>query len=168
MKTDNGGCPPESSCSVSSDTDQTALKTSSRGPSVPTSPLSHLNLTPTQRELGQTRLSRVIAPLWGNVTGPGDESRGVGGAGISGNTGGQPQALASTKCRRCSLLLTLLLLFSHSVTSDSWDPVDCSRQAPLSTDFPGKNTGVGCHFLLQGIFPTQGWNRHLLRWQADS
>ena len=22
-------------------------------------------------------------------------------------------------------------------------------------DFPGKNTGVGCHFLLQGIFPTQ-------------
>ena len=25
-------------------------------------------------------------------------------------------------------------------------------------DFPGKNTGVGCHFLLQGIFPTQGLN----------
>ena len=25
-------------------------------------------------------------------------------------------------------------------------------------DFPGKNTGEGCHFLLQGIFPTQGWN----------
>ena len=24
---------------------------------------------------------------------------------------------------------------------------------------PGKNTGVGCHFLLQGIFPTQGSNR---------
>ena len=23
-------------------------------------------------------------------------------------------------------------------------------------DFPGKNTEVGCHFLLQGIFPTQG------------
>ena len=23
-------------------------------------------------------------------------------------------------------------------------------------DFPGRNTGVGCHFLLQGIFPTQG------------
>ena len=30
------------------------------------------------------------------------------------------------------------------------DPVDCS--------LPGKSTGVGCHFLLQGIFPTQGWN----------
>ena len=25
-------------------------------------------------------------------------------------------------------------------------------------DPPGKNTGVGCHSLLQGIFPTQGWN----------
>ena len=29
-------------------------------------------------------------------------------------------------------------------------------------DFPGKNTGVGCHFLLQGIFQTQGWNSGLL------
>ena len=27
---------------------------------------------------------------------------------------------------------------------------------------PDKNTGVGCHFLLQGIFPTQGWNLGLL------
>ena len=25
-------------------------------------------------------------------------------------------------------------------------------------NFPGKSTGVGCHFLLQGIFPTQGSN----------
>ena len=29
-------------------------------------------------------------------------------------------------------------------------------------DFPGKNTGVGCHFLLRGIFPTQGSNPGLL------
>ena len=28
--------------------------------------------------------------------------------------------------------------------------------------FPGKNTGMGCHFLLQGIFPTQGLNSGLL------
>ena len=27
-----------------------------------------------------------------------------------------------------------------------------------SWDFPGKNTGMDCHFLLQGIFPTQGSN----------
>ena len=29
---------------------------------------------------------------------------------------------------------------------------------------PGKHTGVGCHFLLQGIFPTQGSNLGLLQW----
>ena len=29
-------------------------------------------------------------------------------------------------------------------------------------DSPGKNTGVGCHSLLQGIFPTQESNPHLL------
>ena len=38
-------------------------------------------------------------------------------------------------------------------------------------DSPGKNAGVGCHFLLQGIFPTQGLSPSflcLLHWQADS
>ena len=38
-------------------------------------------------------------------------------------------------------------------------------------DFPSKNTGVGCHFLLQGIFLTQGSNPPLLcllYWQAGS
>ena len=35
-------------------------------------------------------------------------------------------------------------------------------------DSPGKNTGVGCHFLLQGTFLTQGSNPCLLNWQADS
>ena len=38
-------------------------------------------------------------------------------------------------------------------------------------DFPGKNTGAGCHVLLQGIFPTQGSNPHLLyllHWQVGS
>ena len=35
-------------------------------------------------------------------------------------------------------------------------------------DSPGKNTRVGCHDLLQGIFHTQGSNLHLLHCQADS
>ena len=35
-------------------------------------------------------------------------------------------------------------------------------------NFPGNNTGVGCHFFLQGIFPTQKSNPCLLHWQADS
>ena len=37
--------------------------------------------------------------------------------------------------------------------------------------FPGKSTVVGCHFLLQGIFPTQRSDQQLLRllhWQVDS
>ena len=51
------------------------------------------------------------------------------------------------------------------------DPWTVARQVPLSMDSPDKNTGVGCHALLQGIFPPQGWNPHLLcllHWQAGS
>ena len=41
--------------------------------------------------------------------------------------------------------------------------MDCSPTSLLCPwDSPGKNTGVGCHALLQGIFPTQGSNLHLL------
>ena len=35
-------------------------------------------------------------------------------------------------------------------------------------DFPGKNTGMGYYFLLQGILLTQGLNLWLLHWQAYS
>ena len=43
------------------------------------------------------------------------------------------------------------------------DPIDCSLTRFLHPwDFPGKNTGVGNHFLLQEIFPTQGLNPGLL------
>ena len=38
----------------------------------------------------------------------------------------------------------------------------CSPPSYSPRDSPGKNTGVGCHFLLQGIFPTQGLNPGLL------
>ena len=47
-------------------------------------------------------------------------------------------------------------------------PRNVACQDPVSMDFPGKNTGIGCHFLLQGIFLTQGSNPRLLRWQAHS
>ena len=47
-------------------------------------------------------------------------------------------------------------------------PWTVACQAPLPWDFSGKNTRVGCHFLLQGIFLTQGSNPCLLHWQADS
>jgi len=57
-----------------------------------------------------------------------------------------------------------------------YDSMDCNHGVPLSpcssvyVVFPGKKSGVCCHFLLQGIFLTQGFNLHLLlgRWLLDS
>jgi len=41
--------------------------------------------------------------------------------------------------------------------------MDCSLPgSSVHRDSPGKNTGMGCHALLQGIFPTQGLNTGLL------
>ena len=68
-----------------------------------------------------------------------------------------------------TMYLQWLCVCSVETKSDSYPTswvVAC--QAPLSMDFPGKKTGVGCHLLLQGIFLTQVLNRHLLLWQADS
>ena len=52
------------------------------------------------------------------------------------------------------------------------DPMDSSRPgSSVRGGSPSKNAGVGCHFLLQGIFPTQGLSPSflcLLHWQADS
>ena len=52
------------------------------------------------------------------------------------------------------------------------DPVDYSPPgSSVLGDSPGKNTVVGCHALLQGIFLTQGSNMHLLCllcWQVGS
>ena len=64
------------------------------------------------------------------------------------------------RCCLVSQLCSCVLLFSTSWT--------VARQAPLSMGFPRQEYWVGCRFLLQGIFPTQGSNPHLLHWQADS
>ena len=49
------------------------------------------------------------------------------------------------------------------------DSMDCSPPgSPVHGDSSGKNTGVGCHAFLQGIFPTQELNPGLQHWlQAD-
>ena len=66
----------------------------------------------------------------------------------------------------------VLLCAGHSVVSDSLPPHGRQPTRFLCPwDSPGKNTGAGCHFLLQGIFQTQGSNLRLLcllRWQVDS
>ena len=62
--------------------------------------------------------------------------------------------------------MCLLSLVLFSVTPRT---IACRLLCPW--DFPGRNTGVGCDFLLQGIFLTQGSNSQLLwimQWQMDS
>ena len=41
-------------------------------------------------------------------------------------------------------------------------PQTTAHQPPLSTEFRRQEYGMGCHFLLQGYFPNQGLNSHLL------
>ena len=58
---------------------------------------------------------------------------------------------------------------ARSIMSDSLRPRGLQPARLLCPrDSPGKNTGVGCHFLLQGIFRTRGSNPGLLRWEAGS
>ena len=68
-----------------------------------------------------------------------------------------------------SRIFMLLLLFSRSVVSDSLGTHGLQPARLLCPrEFLGKDTGMGCHYLLQGIFPTQGSNLRLLHWQVDS
>ena len=53
-------------------------------------------------------------------------------------------------------------LLSHSVMSDSETLWIAPSRLLCPWDPPGKNTGVGCHALLQGLFLTQGLNPCLL------
>ena len=56
-----------------------------------------------------------------------------------------------------------MLCVSHSVVSDTLRPRECSPpSSSVHAIFPSNNTGVGCHFLPQGIFLIQGSNRGLL------
>ena len=80
-----------------------------------------------------------------------------------------PQSWKKQVRIRKGIMLWILIVLSHSVMSNSLQPPGLRLLCPCN--FSGKNTGVGCHFLLQGIFPTQGSNPCLLcllHWQADS
>ena len=53
-----------------------------------------------------------------------------------------------------------------SVVPALCNAMDCSLPGSSYTwDSPGNNTEMGCHAILQGIFPTQGSNLHLLHWR---
>ena len=65
--------------------------------------------------------------------------------------------------RVCTQLLSHVPLFAA--------PWTVTYQAPLAMGFLRQEHWSGCHFLFQGIFPTQGLNPHLLyllHWQAGS
>ena len=64
-----------------------------------------------------------------------------------------PSEISQTeKDKFCIISLMLLLLLSHSVVSDSVRPHRRQpTRLPRPWDCPGKNTGVGCHFLLQCV-----------------
>ena len=70
-----------------------------------------------------------------------------------------------------SMSITILLYICAFIASDSLQPHGLPPGKLFCPwDFPGKNTGVDCHFLFRGIFPTQESNPNLLcllHWQAD-
>ena len=73
--------------------------------------------------------------------------------------------------------VTVLLCLVVQSCPTLCNPIDCSLPgSSVHGNSPGKNTGVGCHALLQGIFPTQGsspgllhcrWTLYHLRFKSD-
>ena len=60
-------------------------------------------------------------------------------------------------------------MLSHSVVSDSLRPMDCSLPgSSVHGNSPGRNTGVGCHFLLQWNLPDPGIEPRSPIMQADA
>ena len=72
----------------------------------------------------------------------------------------------------CVCVCVCVCVLSHCSCIWLCNPMDCSLPGSSAhEDSPAKNTGVGCHFLLQGIFPTQRLILHLLHplhWQMVS
>ena len=66
----------------------------------------------------------------------------------------------------CSVSISIGKLHESESVSSVWLFVTLwTRQALCLWDSPGKNTGMGCRFLLHGIFPAQGLNQHLLHYR---
>ena len=63
----------------------------------------------------------------------------------------------------CVCVCVCVCTHACSVVSNSLQPHGLQPTRLLCPwNLPGKKTGVGCHFLCQGIFLTQGSNMHLL------
>ena len=70
-----------------------------------------------------------------------------------------PPAVAVPSLNHWGCVVCVLVIKSCPTLAIPWT-VPAKLLCPW--DSPGKNIGVGCHFLLQGIFPTQEWNLCLL------
>ena len=86
-----------------------------------------------------------------------------------------PQNISlSFSCQYTSLSnfsLSLIRVLNHVMSDSVWPYRLQPARLLCPWDSPGKNTGAGCHFLLQGIFLTQESNPHLLcllYWQVGS
>ena len=84
-----------------------------------------------------------------------------------------PPLAPGKACGAPRLLAACFSTSKHAQSHPTLPPqgLQPTRRRLCPQDSPGKNTGVGGHFLLRGIFPTQGSNPclfHLLQWQADS
>ena len=68
-----------------------------------------------------------------------------------------PVGEADGTTNKCRPLCAVRLVAQSCLTP--CDPMNCSPSgSSVHGDSPGQNTGVGCHALLQGIFPKQGLN----------
>ena len=102
----------------------------------------------------ELRLESLTQPLWRP------------GAGLCGSfSSSLPYLCRGLTCCGCVRACSV----THSCPT-LCNPMDCMQPTRFLClwDFPGNNTGVGYHFLFQGIFPTQGLNPHLLHWQMGS
>ena len=63
-------------------------------------------------------------------------------------------------CECVSVCVSVCVYLVAQLCPSLCNPMDCSLpRFFVHGDSPGKNTGMGCHALLQGIFPTQGLNQ---------
>ena len=79
----------------------------------------------------------------------------------------QPSHCVLTRPVLCAERETIIVMCMRAKSFQSCltlcGPMDCSPPgSSVHGDSPGKNVGVGCHALLQGIFLAQGLNLYLL------
>ena len=125
--------------------------------------IPHLWLAGAGRDLGFFTLGRLEGKEWSTIWEGcgGDFGVKSGHSALEVRGWDGEQRSDGMRCK-CYLLSHVRLFVTHRLSPPG---------SSCPWDSPGKNTEVGCHALLQGIFPTQGLNLCLLclmHWQAGS